>query len=153
MLPFAVMFPQIALGAYIAFSHAAGLLPYYDHHAGELFAYSISAAYDQHVGGIVVWIPAGMMSAIGFMTALNALRIYEDNMPEDDEYDGTGIVVDTSAWTGRQRSTAARGICSATAATDSLAISHPWLMRYVTPGDTSRRILHPDQQQRPSGCC
>ncbi len=51
VLPFAVMFPQIAIGAYIAFS-PGGLYPYYDL-CGRLFP-SITAAYDQHVGGIVV---------------------------------------------------------------------------------------------------
>jgi putative membrane protein len=96
------MFPQIAIGAYIAFS-PGGLYPYYDL-CGRLFP-SISASYDQHVGGIVVWIPAGMMSAIGFMTVLNALRLYEESLPpepiEDAETDGTRIVLDSSAWTGR----------------------------------------------------
>ena len=102
ILPFAVMFPQIAIGAYIAFS-PAGLYPYYDL-CGRLFP-SISASYDQHVGGIVVWIPAGMMSAIGFMTVLNALRLHEDSLPpdpiEDDVNDATRIVLHASAWTGR----------------------------------------------------
>ncbi len=102
ILPFAVMFPQIAIGAYIAFS-PGGLYPYYDL-CGRLFP-SITASYDQHVGGIVVWIPAGMMSAVGFMTVLNALRIYEDSLPpitaEDDDDDGARIVLDSSAWTGR----------------------------------------------------
>ena len=59
VLPFAVMFPQIALGSYIAFS-PGGLYPYYDL-CGRLFP-SITAANDQHIGGIVAWIPAGMMS-------------------------------------------------------------------------------------------
>lgn len=100
-LPFAVMFPQIALGAYIAFS-PGGLYPYYDL-CGRLFP-SITAATDQHTGGIIIWIPAGMMSAIGFMTVLNAMRIYEDGLPDDepeDDDDATRIVVHASAWTGR----------------------------------------------------
>ncbi len=46
-----------------------------------------------------------MMSAIGFMTVLNALRIYEDSLPtdfaEDDGNGGSCIVLDSSAWTGR----------------------------------------------------
>ncbi|MGC1412765.1 MAG: cytochrome c oxidase assembly protein [Acetobacteraceae bacterium] len=102
VLPFAVMFPQIAMGSYIAFS-PGGLYPYYDL-CGRLFP-SITAAYDQHVGGIVVWIPAGMMSAVGFMTVLNAMRVHEDSLgddtPEDDAADGTRIVIHSSAWTGR----------------------------------------------------
>jgi putative membrane protein len=100
VLPFAVMFPQIAIGAYIAFS-PAGLYPYYDL-CGRLFP-AVTAATDQHTGGIIVWIPAGMMSAIGFMTALNALRVYEETLPDDPggEDDETRIVIDSSAWTGR----------------------------------------------------
>jgi putative membrane protein len=103
VLPFAVMFPQIALGAYIAFG-PGDLYSYYDL-CGRLFA-SIPAITDQHIGGIVAWIPAGMMSAIGFMTVLNALRIYEDSLPpveepEDAEDSPTRIVVYASSWTGR----------------------------------------------------
>ncbi len=102
VLPFAVMFPQIGLGAYIAFS-PGGLYPYYDL-CGRLFP-SISATYDQHVGGIVAWIPAGMMSAIGFMTVLNALRVHEDGLApeelEEDDDDRTRITIHASAWTGR----------------------------------------------------
>ena len=100
-LPFAVMFPQIALGSYIAFS-PHDIYPYYDL-CGRLFP-SISAVYDQHIGGIVAWIPAGMMSAIGFMTVLNALRIYEDGLPveqSEDEEDEGRLVIQASAWTGR----------------------------------------------------
>ena len=100
-LPFAVMFPQIAIGAYIAFS-PVGLYRYYNL-CGRIFP-SITAATDQHTGGIIVWIPAGMMSAIGFMTVLNALRLYEDSLPEipeEDDDEGTRIVLNSSAWTGR----------------------------------------------------
>ena len=101
LLPFGVMFPQIALGAYIAFS-PHDIYPYYDL-CGRFFP-SISAVYDQHIGGIVAWIPAGMMSAVGFMTVLNALRVYEDSLPSeepDDDVDDGGIVIRASAWTGR----------------------------------------------------
>jgi putative membrane protein len=104
-LPFGVMFPQIALGSYIAFG-PKDIYPYYDL-CGRLFA-SIPAVTDQHIGGIVAWIPAGMMSIIGFMTVLNALRVHEDSLPveepADDEPDSpTRIVVYASAWTGRRR--------------------------------------------------
>lgn len=104
VLPFAVMFPQIALGAYIAFG-PNDLYAYYDL-CGRLFA-SIPAATDQHIGGIVAWIPAGMMSAVGFMTVLNALRLYEESLPpleesEDEEESPTRIVVYASSWTGRR---------------------------------------------------
>jgi putative membrane protein len=103
ILPFGVMFPQIALGAYVAFS-PGGLYPYYDL-CGRLFP-SISAATDQHIGGIVAWIPAGMMSVIGLMTVLNAMRVYEDSLPVEEpdhaEESPTRIVVYASSWTGRR---------------------------------------------------
>jgi len=102
-LPFAVMFPQIALGSYITFG-PSGLYRYYEL-CGRLFP-SISASYDQQIGGIVAWIPAGMMSAIGFITVLNALRLYEDSLPPpeepEDEPGSTRIVVYASSWTGRR---------------------------------------------------
>jgi putative membrane protein len=103
VLPFAVMFPQIALGSCITFS-PGGLYPYYDL-CGRLIP-SITAATDQHIGGIVAWIPAGMMSIIGFMTVLNAMRVHEDSLPpeefDDDEDSPTRIVVYASSWTGRR---------------------------------------------------
>ena len=45
-----------------------------------------------------------MMSAVGFMTVLNALRVYEDGLPveeSNDEDDEGGIIIRASAWTGR----------------------------------------------------
>jgi putative membrane protein len=101
-LPFAVMFPQIALGARIAFG-PGGIYPYYEF-CGRLFS-SISAATDQHTGGIIIWIPAGMMSGIGAMVVLNAMRRYEDTLSLAEleaHNDAKGIVFDSSAWTGRR---------------------------------------------------
>ena len=100
ILPFAVMFPQIALGARIAFG-PGGIYPYYEF-CGQLFP-SISAVSDQHIGGIVIWIPAGMMSAIGFMTVLNALRRHEDTLSfEESELEVMHLELSySSAWTGR----------------------------------------------------
>ena len=102
VLPFAVMFPQIAVGAYIAFS-PGGLYRYYEL-CGRLFP-TISFATDQHIGGIVAWIPGSMMSAISFLVVLNHLRLYEDSLPPEEFDDGndspTRIVVYASSWTGR----------------------------------------------------
>lgn len=102
VLPFGVMFPQIALGAYIAFT-SRDVYPYYDL-CGRVFP-SINALLDQHIGGIVAWIPAGMMSAIGAMTVLNALRVYEEGLPpeqfDEEEADSGRIILHASAWTGR----------------------------------------------------
>lgn len=101
VLPFAVMFPQIGLGAYIVFG-PSGLYKYYEL-CGRLFP-TISASYDQQLGGMVAWIPAGMMSAVGFVTVLNALRLYEDSLPDvepDEPEDSTRVVVSAASWTGR----------------------------------------------------
>lgn len=101
VLPVAVMFPQIGLGAYIAFG-PPGLYRYYEL-CGRLFP-SISAAYDQQIGGLIAWIPAAMMSAVGFVTVLNAFRLYEDSLPEvapGEHDDPDRVVVRAASWTGR----------------------------------------------------
>jgi putative membrane protein len=74
-LSFGVMFPQIALGAFIALTQR-DLYSYYDL-CGRLFA-SLSALSDQHIGGIVIWIPPAMMSVLGVLVVLNAYRLQEE---------------------------------------------------------------------------
>lgn len=102
LLPFAVMFPQIALGAYIAFS-SDDMYRYYEL-CGRVFP-TISTVTDQHIGGIIAWIPGAMMSVISFLVVLNFLRIYEDSLPpeefDSDDDSPTRIVVYASSWTGR----------------------------------------------------
>lgn len=96
-LSFGVMFPQIALGATIAFSQT-DLYPYYDL-CGRLFA-SIDARVDQHIGGIVMWIPPAMMSVAGMLIVLDALRRQEDATAETDE-EGAALAELSKSWTGR----------------------------------------------------
>ncbi len=96
-LAFAVMFPQILLGAVITFSHT-DLYPYYDF-CGRLFP-SISALNDQHIGGIVMWIPPSMMSVIAVVLVLNALRLHEDSTVEIDGA-ASSVAIDSARWTGR----------------------------------------------------
>jgi putative membrane protein len=102
LLPFAVMFPQIAVGAYIAFS-PGDMYSYYEL-CGRVFP-TISTVTDQHIGGIIAWIPGAMMSVISFLVVLNFLRIYEDSLPPEefggDDDSPTRIVVYASSWTGR----------------------------------------------------
>jgi putative membrane protein len=74
-LAIAVMFPQIALGAAIAFS-SRDLYPFYDL-CGRLFP-SIDALLDQHIGGIVIWIPPAMMSVAAVLLVINAVRLHDD---------------------------------------------------------------------------
>lgn len=96
-LAFGVMFPQIILGAVIAFSHT-DLYPYYDF-CGRLFP-SISALNDQHIGGIVMWIPPSMMSVLAVVLVLNALRRHEESRSEVDPA-ASSIAARAARWTGR----------------------------------------------------
>ena len=96
-LALGVMFPQIVLGATITFSQT-DLYPYYDL-CGRLFP-SISALNDQHIGGIVIWIPPAMMSAIAVLLVINALRLHEEATSEADA-DGAALSALAKSWTGR----------------------------------------------------
>ena len=96
-LALGVMFPQIVLGAAITFSQS-DLYPYYDL-CGRLFP-SISALNDQHIGGIVIWIPPAMMSAIAVLVVINALRLDEEATSEANG-DGAALVALAKSWTGR----------------------------------------------------
>jgi putative membrane protein len=95
-LSFAVMFPQILLGAVITFS-VRDLYPYYDL-CGRLYP-SISALNDQHIGGIVCWIPPAMMSVVGILLVLNALRLDEEAGTEEDDA-AAALAVLARRWTG-----------------------------------------------------
>ncbi|MDN5874286.1 MAG: cytochrome c oxidase assembly protein [Sinobacteraceae bacterium] len=65
-LLFAVMFPQIIVGAYIGLS---------THDLFNVYAicgrlYPISPVTDQQLGGLLIWIPGAMMSAIGALIVM-----------------------------------------------------------------------------------
>jgi putative membrane protein len=79
VLDAAVMFSQIILGALIAFA-SRDLYPFYNL-CGRLYP-SIGALADQHIGGIVIWIPPAMMSAIGGLVILNFYRLQEERNGE-----------------------------------------------------------------------
>ena len=96
-LAFAVMFPQIALGAVITFAQR-DLYPYYDL-CGRLFP-SLGALNDQHIGGIVIWIPPAMMSVIGVLVVITALRLHEESTTETD-HDAVALAALARSWTGR----------------------------------------------------
>lgn len=61
-----VAVPQIAIGAYIALTRV-DLYPIYTLCGRAL---GISPLMDQHLGGLIIWIPAGMMSVLGALVAL-----------------------------------------------------------------------------------
>lgn len=71
---FAVMFPQILIGAYIGLS---------THDLFKVYAvcgrlYPISAVTDQQLGGLIIWIPGCMMSVIGALVVLTRYRRQRD---------------------------------------------------------------------------
>jgi putative membrane protein len=96
-LSLGVMFPQIIMGALIGLSDR-DLYPYYSV-CGRIFS-SISALSDQHIGGIILWIPPAMMSAVGVLVVLNALRLHEDSAKEGDQ-NAASLATLSSSWTGR----------------------------------------------------
>jgi putative membrane protein len=62
----AVILPQILIGAYISFT-GTDLYPIYSL-CGRAFA-GIAPLADQHLGGLILWIPSSMMSVIGALIA------------------------------------------------------------------------------------
>ncbi|MGH8233841.1 MAG: cytochrome c oxidase assembly protein [Rhodanobacteraceae bacterium] len=62
----AVMLPQILLGAFISMT-TTDLYPIYDL-CGRAFG-GISPIMDQHLGGLIIWIPSSMMSVLAALIA------------------------------------------------------------------------------------
>lgn len=95
-----VMLPQIVLGSSLTFSNTS-LYSYYDL-CGRLFP-SIGALQDQHIGGIIVWIPSAMMSSLAFLLILNHMRILEDRAvpPAESPANDGETRIYASSWTGR----------------------------------------------------
>lgn len=95
------VFPQIAIGAGIAFS-ARNLYPYYDL-CGRIYP-ELGAHYDQTVGGLIIWIPPAMMGALGLLLVLNFLRKVEEREEKEVHYgseeQADAIVIQSSRWTG-----------------------------------------------------
>lgn len=94
-LSLGVMFPQIALGAFITFA-TRDLYPFYAL-CGRVFP-DMSALSDQHVGGIVIWIPPAMMSVLGLLAVLDALRRHDERIPRPAPPENTTLA---ARWTGR----------------------------------------------------
>ena len=96
-LGFLVMFPQVAISAYIALT-TRNMYAFYTL-CGRVFP-AMSPAYDQMLGGMIQWIPPGMMNTAALILALNALRLSEAErdkkfvVPE-------GARVFEAKWTGR----------------------------------------------------
>jgi putative membrane protein len=86
--------PQIAMGAAIAFTNS-DIYTFYAW-CGRIFP-TIDAVSDQHIGGLIVWIPPAMMSVLGLLIALNLMRIDEERRAGPT----SGRGVSSSGWTGR----------------------------------------------------
>lgn len=89
-----IMFPQILIGALIAFSRH-DLYAFYEW-CGRLYP-SMSALDDQNYGGLIVWIPPAMMSVLSLLFVLNALRLVEENNAGREAI----AAIHSSRWTGR----------------------------------------------------
>ncbi|MGH2836636.1 MAG: cytochrome c oxidase assembly protein, partial [Solirubrobacteraceae bacterium] len=63
---FLIMFPQIAIGAYLALTRHI----VYHVYAVCGRAWDVSPIVDQHVGGLLTWIPAAMMSVFAMLVIL-----------------------------------------------------------------------------------
>jgi putative membrane protein len=97
-----VIFPQLLIGARLTF----GLTPLYSYYdlCGRLYP-AIGALLDQHLGGLVVWIPSSMMSSVAFLLIMNNIRLQEDRQcggnTRDDIEIAPGVRVSSARWTGR----------------------------------------------------
>ncbi|MGN6765857.1 MAG: cytochrome c oxidase assembly protein [Rhizobiaceae bacterium] len=94
-----VMFPQILIGALIAFAQR-DIYTFYDW-CGRLYP-SVSAIDDQQYGGMIVWIPSAMMSVVALIVVINFLRQAEEKQwSEEDTENATGPIIASAPWTGR----------------------------------------------------
>lgn len=98
LLSFLVMLPQIVLGSYIAFARH-DIYPFYNL-CGRLYP-SFDALRDQAWGGLIIWIPAAMMSVVGFLLVLNFLRLNEEAASVEETDDDDAPILDSTGWTGR----------------------------------------------------
>jgi putative membrane protein len=95
---FLVMFPQIAVSSYIALT-SVDLYSFYTL-CGRIFP-SISPSYDQMLGGMIQWIPPGMMNTAALLISLNALRLSDLAAEKTAPPIPPGTRVFEAKWTGR----------------------------------------------------
>ncbi|HVY13922.1 MAG TPA: cytochrome c oxidase assembly protein [Rhodopila sp.] len=97
-----VCFPEMIIGAALSFT-TTSLYAYYDL-CGRLIP-SIGALQDQHIGGVVIWIPGSLISSAAFMIIMIHLRVQEDKAVDgkhrDDIVLPSGARVSSASWTGR----------------------------------------------------
>lgn len=97
-----VCFPEMLIGAYLSFT-TESIYSYYDL-CGRLLP-SIGALEDQHIGGIIVWIPGSLISSAAFMIIMIHLRMQEDKLVDGKHQDDivlpSGVRISSASWTGR----------------------------------------------------
>jgi len=93
---FIVMFPQMPISAYIALT-TRDLYSFYTL-CGRIFP-GVSPQYDQLLGGIIQWIPPGMMNTAALVICLVWLRREEDAAPPAPVPEGAKVYA--ASWTGR----------------------------------------------------
>jgi len=77
VLGFVIIFPQIAVGTLIGMART-DLYPSFAL-CGRVFP-AISAIEDQQIGGMVLWVPAGMMSSIAAVLIMRRMFAHDDRM-------------------------------------------------------------------------
>lgn len=94
-----IMFPQIAMGAMIAFA-GRDIYAFYEW-CGRIYP-SIGAIDDQQYGGLIVWIPPSMMSVVALLVIINMVRLQEEKADrKEEEPEDDAIVISSSQWTGQ----------------------------------------------------
>lgn len=100
VLAFVVMVPVMPIGGFITFT-ARSLYGFYDICGRVPW---LTPMQDQRMGGLILWIPGGLMSAIAVLLPINALRLAEDRQERargKTYIQIGGRQIDPSAWTGR----------------------------------------------------
>jgi putative membrane protein len=97
-----VCFPEMLIGADLSLT-TQSWYPYYDL-CGRLFP-AIAALEDQHIGGIIIWIPGSLISSAAFLIIMLHLRLHEDKAAggkhTDDIVLPSGVRISSASWTGR----------------------------------------------------
>jgi putative membrane protein len=94
---FLTMFPQIGVAAYVALT-SISLYDFYDL-CGRIYP-GISPIHDQLIGGMIQWIPPGMLNTAVLFVLLTAIRKHEDKQVSDMPIP-PGAKVYEAKWTGR----------------------------------------------------
>jgi putative membrane protein len=95
-----ICFPEMLIGANLTFT-TEDYYSYYDL-CGRLMP-DVGALLDQHLGGLVVWIPSSILSSVAFLLIVNNLRLQEERQGNgsNNDIEVAGVRFSSSSWTGR----------------------------------------------------